>query len=297
MMESIDVREELERGELEGAADALSSYLSRVGRHRLLDRREEARLSGRIFRGKQGAWEELVRCNLRLVISIAKNYAGRGLELPDLIQEGNLGLMRAAQSFDSEFGTKFSTYATWWIKQSIGRALSNKSALIRVPVHAAEGERAVNGARSFLRERTGREPSNREIAAFLGRTPREVEEMLALRKTVVSSDLPVGNDDEGTLSDLLADDREPSTEESVLQEVMCRNLRELLLKLPDRERHVIERRYGLDGDPPATLEEIGVCIGVTRERARQIQGRALKRLRIEANRLRLRDFLQVQQVS
>jgi RNA polymerase primary sigma factor len=297
MLESMNLQEQSERHESEATVDALSSYLARVGRHRLLSRREEAALSEQIFRGEQDAWEELVRCNLRLVISVAKGYMGRGMELSDLIQEGNLGLMRAAQTFDSKFGTKFSTYATWWIKQSIGRAISNKASLIRVPIHAAEGERAVISAKNFLQTRIGREPTSREVAVFLGKSEREVEDLLALRKTVVSSDIPVGNDDEGTLSDLLSDESETSTEEWVLKDAMSRTLRDLVARLPERERYVVERRYGLDGKPPATLEQIGNSIGVTRERARQIQGGALKRMRIEANRLKLRDFLQVPQVS
>ncbi|TCJ15250.1 sigma-70 family RNA polymerase sigma factor [Rubrobacter taiwanensis] len=297
MLESPSPQEVPEREGQEAATDALSTYLARVGRHRLLSRREEAELSEQIFRGEQRAWEELVRCNLRLVISVAKGYTGRGLELSDLIQEGNLGLMRAAQTFDSKFGTKFSTYATWWIKQAIGRALANKSGLIRIPIHAAEGERAVMNARNFLQVRTGREPTSREIAAFLDKSEGEVKSLMALRKAVVSSDIPVGNDDEGTLCELLADESEVSTEEWVLKDAMSRTIRELVEKLPERERYVVERRYGLNGKSTATLEEIGRSIGVTRERARQIQSSALKRMRIEANRMKLRDYLQVRRSS
>src|ERR687885_784137 len=185
-------------------ADILGLYLSRARRHRILSREEEVALSTRIREGDETAWEELVECNLKLVISIARNYVGQGLEFADLIQEGNLGLMRAARSFDAAFGTKFSTYATWWIKQSIGRAISNKASLIRVPIHAVDKERTINGARNRIHATTGREPS------------------------------------------------------------------------------VIERRYGLDGGRCATLAEIGEELGVTRERARQIQNLALRKLRSHA---------------
>src|SRR5215213_2516185 len=165
---------------------ALGLYLSSSRRHRILSRREEATLSARILEGDEAAWEELVRCNLRLVVSIARGYTGRGLDFADLIQEGNLGLMRAARGFDADFGTKFSTYATWWIKQSITRAISNKASLIRLPVHAAEEERLLSGARKRLRAVTGREPSVGELSGYVGKSEREVTEALAARKTVVS---------------------------------------------------------------------------------------------------------------
>src|SRR5215212_3067377 len=175
-----------------GKSDVLRPYLSRAGRHRILSREEEAALSARIQEGDQTAWEELVRCNLRLVVSIARRYVGRGLDFADLIQEGNLGLMRAARGFDATFGTKFSTYATWWIKQAIARAISNKASLIRIPVHAADEERLVNGARDRLRAVIGREPSIEEPSGFVGKSAREVTDALAARKAVVSYDTPVG---------------------------------------------------------------------------------------------------------
>src|ERR671939_13858 len=162
-------------------ADILGLYLSRARRHRILSREEEVALSTRIREGDETAWEELVECNLKLVISIARKYVGRGLEFADLVQEGNLGLMRAARSFDAAFGTKFSTYATWWIKQSIGRALSNKASSIRIPVHFAEKERAVNGARNSLQSTTGRVPSVEELSEFLGKNPEEVMDTLTAR--------------------------------------------------------------------------------------------------------------------
>src|SRR5215208_2020720 len=155
-------------------SDVIRPYLSRAWRHRILSREEEAELSARIREGDQAAWEELVRCNLRLVVSIARRYVGRGLDFADLIQEGNLGLMRAARGFDAAFGTKFSTYATWWIKQAIGRAISNKASLIRLPVHAADEERVLNGARDRLQAAIGREPSMEELSGFVGKSVRDL---------------------------------------------------------------------------------------------------------------------------
>src|SRR5829696_1377248 len=189
-----------------GGSGVLGLYLSRARRHRILTRQEEADLAARISQGDEDAFEELVRCNLRLVVSIARRYVGgQGLEFVDLVQEGNLGLMRAARGFDASFGTKFSTYATWWIKQSIGRAIANKASSIRVPIHAASEERTVNGVRNHLQATTGREPSVEELSEFVGKSAREVANYLAVRKTVVSYDVPVGAEEDSSLSNLLAD--------------------------------------------------------------------------------------------
>ncbi len=275
-----------------GGTDVLGLYLARARRHRILSRREEAELCRRIGEGDETAWEELVRCNLRLVVSVARGYAGRGLEFADLIQEGNLGLMRAARGFDAKFGTKFSTYATWWIKQSISRAISNKAAMIRLPVHAADEERAVHGARSHLLTTTGREPTVEEVAGFVGKSARQVHDALSARKTVVSYDTPVGSEDDGgALSDLLADEAEADTETLFMETALKGLVRDLLDTLPERERYIVERRYGLAGGECATLEEIGREIGVTRERARQIQSAALRRLRSRALEADLESLL------
>ena len=272
---------------------ALGLYLSRARRHRILSRQEEAELSARIRQGDEAAWEELVRCNLRLVVSVARGYAGRGLEFADLVQEGNLGLMRAARGFDAAFGTKFSTYATWWIKQSISRAISNKAGLIRLPVHAADEERAVSGARAHLHSATGREPTVEELARFCGRSAREVSGALSARKTVVSYDVPVGTEEDSSLSNLLADENDEADVEGAYMEGALRGVvRDLLGSLPERERRIVERRYGLDGGRGATLEEIGREMGVTRERARKIQGAALRKLRARAMDSELDSFLE-----
>jgi RNA polymerase primary sigma factor len=274
-------------------SDILGLYLSRARRHRILSREEEAALSARIQEGDETAWEELVECNLKLVISIARRYVGQGLEFADLIQEGNLGLMRAAQSFDAAFGTKFSTYATWWIKQSIGRGISNKSSLIRIPVHAADQERIVNGARNHLQATTGREPSIEELSELTGKSAQEVTGTLTMRKSVVSYDVPVGSEEDGSLSDLIADEADADTENLFMEDVLKDSVHNLLAELSERERYVVERRYGLDGGRCATLGEIGEEIGVTRERARQIQNFAFRRLRSLALEDELESFLKM----
>jgi RNA polymerase primary sigma factor len=273
--------------------DVLGLYLSRARRHRILTRQEEADLAARISQGDEDAFEELVRCNLRLVVSIARRYVGgQGLEFVDLVQEGNLGLMRAARGFDASFGTKFSTYATWWIKQSIGRAISNKASLVRLPVHAAEEERLLSGARKRLRAVTGREPSVGELSGYVGKSEREVTEALAARKTVVSYDVAVGPEEDGSLSDLLPDETEADTEDLLMEDALKNSIHELLAKLPERERYVVERRYGLGGGECATLGEIGQEAGVTRERVRQIQNAALRKLRSLALEVELESFLE-----
>jgi len=275
----------------DGQSDVLGVYLSRARRHKILSRQEEAELSARISEGDEVAWEELVRHNLRLVVSVARGYVGRGLEFNDLIQEGNLGLMRAAWGFDAGFGTKFSTYATWWIKQSIGRAIANRASPIRIPIHAAEAERTVNGARNHLHSTTGREPSIEEISEFVGKSIQEVTSVLSTRKSVVSYDVPFGSEEDAPLSDLIPDDIQASAEDLCMEGALHSSVRGLLTTLPERERYVIERRYGLDGSGCATLAQIGQEIGVTRERVRQIQASALSRLRSRASQAELETFL------
>jgi RNA polymerase primary sigma factor len=291
------MEQRIERTEIPEKASAgpevLGLYLSRARQHRILSREEEAALAARIREGEEAAWEELVGCNLRLVISIARNYTGRGLEFTDLIQEGNLGLMRAARGFDADFGTKFSTYATWWIKQAIGRAIANKASSIRLPIHAAEQERILNSARNHLQTTTGREPSIEELGELLGKSPSEVHGTLTARKTVVSYDVSIGHEENGSLSDLLADESASETEDLFMEDTLKDSIRDLLETLPKRERYVVERRYGLDGGGCATLAEIGAGIGVTRERVRQIQRSALRRLRSRALDTELKSFLEL----
>jgi RNA polymerase primary sigma factor len=272
-------------------SDALGLGPSQAWQHRLLSRQEEAALAERIGQGDQDAWQDLVRHNLRLVVSIARRYSGQGLEFSDLVQEGNLGLMRAARGFDPSFGTKFSTYATWWIKQAMGRAVSNKASFVRLPVHAADQERLLNGARERLQAAMGREPTLEELSEQVGRSPREVREILGARKSVVSYDAPVGAGEEGTLSELLADEGESNAEELYMEDALKDSVHGLLAKLSQRERYVLERRYGLDGRGGTTLGKIGEEIGVTRERVRQIQNTALRKLRAAALGAELESYL------
>jgi RNA polymerase primary sigma factor len=267
-------------------------YLTRAGKHRILIREEEAALSVRIQEGDEAAWEELVQCNLRLVISIARRYLGQGIEFGDLIQEGNLGLMRAARRFDSAFGTKFSTYATWWIKQTISRAISNKASVIRIPVHAADRERIVNDARSQFQAKTGREPSIEELCEFTGKSAQEVRSVLTMRKAVVSYDIPVDADEKTSLSELLVDETEAYTEGMFMDHALKDSIRGLLEELPERQRYVVKRRYGLDGGECATLKDMGQELGVTRERVRQIQNAALHKLHLHALEVKLESFLE-----
>src|SRR5215210_844480 len=234
-------------GRNEAGSEVLGLYLTRARRHAILSRTQEANLSGRIRQGDESAWEELVESNLRLVVSVARGYLGRGLEFADLIQEGNLGLMRAARTFDAAFGTKFSTYATWWIKQSISRAISNKASTIRVPIPAAEKERIVNGARRRFQATTGREPSIEELSELTGKSAQEVTAALSVRKEVVSYDMPVSSNEEGSLSELLADETEAGTEGMFMDHAFKDSVQGLLAKLPERQRYVVKRRYGLDG--------------------------------------------------
>jgi RNA polymerase primary sigma factor len=279
---------------LSAEPSVLGLYLSQARRHRLLSRQEEAELAGRIAEGDEYAWELLVRHNLRLVVSIARRYAGQGLEFSDLVQEGNLGLMRAARGFDPSFGTKFSTYATWWVRQAIGRALSNKASFVRLPVHAADQERLVSAAHERLRAALGREPAVEELSEFVGKSPREVREILSTRKSVVSYDVAVGPEEDGTLSELLADEAEADAEELFMEDALKDSIHGLLAKLSERERRVVELRYGLDSDGRcATLGEVGEELGVTRERVRQIQNTALCKLRSAALGAELESFLRL----
>src|ERR671911_931351 len=222
------------RGHQSGEREIVDLYLARARRHRILSREEEATLAARIQEGEETAWEELVGCNLRLVISIARNYTGRGLEFTDLIQEGNLGLMRAARGFDADFGTKFSTYATWWIKQAIGRAIANKASSIRVPIHAAEQERILNGARNHLQTTTGREPSIEELGEFVGKSAQDIRTVLSTRKTVVSYDVPISSEEADSLSDLLPDEAETNVEHLFMEDALKDSVRSLLEILPER---------------------------------------------------------------
>src|SRR5687768_8950341 len=264
-----------------GHEDAVRTYLKSIGRVRLLTKEDEVRLAKRVEQNDMAAKNALIEANLRLVVSIAKRYSGRGLTLLDLIQEGNLGLIRAVEKFDWRRGFKFSTYATWWIRQAITRALADQSRTIRIPVHMVERMNKVSRARRALLQATGREPSAAEIAAKLdGLEEKQVEDILKLGQEPVSLETPVGGDDgDAALGDFIEDSTCQRPHETVAAQPRDHDLAEALEGLPWRERRVLELRYGLAGDGPMTLEDIGTEVGVTRERVRQIESKTLAKLK------------------
>jgi RNA polymerase primary sigma factor len=263
-----------------GADDAVRSYLKSIGRVRLLTKEDEVRLAKRVEANDMEAKNQLIEANLRLVVSIAKRYTGRGLTLLDLIQEGNLGLIRAVEKFDWRRGFKFSTYATWWIRQGITRALADQSRTIRIPVHMVERMNRVGRARRALIQKHNREPSAEEIAQAVEMTRAQVEDILELGREPVSLETPVGPaDGETRLADFIEDDASAAPIEVVSSTMRQRDLEAALRSLQWRERRVLELRYGLSSEEPMTLEAIGSEVGVTRERVRQIESKTLSKLK------------------
>ena len=264
-----------------GHEDAVRTYLKSIGRVRLLTKEDEVRLAKRVEQNDMAAKNALIEANLRLVVSIAKRYSGRGLTLLDLIQEGNLGLIRAVEKFDWRRGFKFSTYATWWIRQAITRALADQSRTIRIPVHMVERMNKVSRTRRALLQTTGREPSAAEIAAKLeGLDERQVGDILKLGQEPVSLETPVGGEEgDAALGDFIEDTLWQRPHETVAAQLRDHDLSKALEGLPWRERRVLELRYGLAGDGPMTLEDIGAEVGVTRERVRQIESKTLAKLK------------------
>jgi RNA polymerase primary sigma factor len=264
---------------VEPSLDCLRLYLRSIGSVDLLTADQEVDLAKRIERGDMVAKRHMVEANLRLVVSIAKSYLGRGLSFLDLIQEGSLGLIRAVEKFDYRRGYKFSTYATWWIRQAVTRALADKSRTIRIPVHMVEKlNRVVHVERSLV-QKLGREPEPGEIAAELGWSVRDVREVLRVSQMPVSLEKPVGDEDDSELGDFVADENTESPFERASDNLQREDVRRALAALPRRDREVLELRYGLDGHQPMTLEEVGEAFGVTRERIRQIENNTLKRLK------------------
>ncbi len=273
---------------VEPSLDSLRLYLRSIGRVELLTADQEISLAKRIERGDMVAKQHMVEANLRLVVSIAKGYLGRGLGFLDLIQEGSLGLIRAVEKFDYRRGYKFSTYATWWIRQAVTRAIADKARTIRIPVHMVEKLNRVTFVERQLVQRLGREPEPAEIAAELEITVRDVREILRVAQSPVSLEKPVGDEDESELGDFVADDSAVSPFEIATENLQREDVQRALDALPDRERQVIELRYGLRGREPLTLEEVGRAFGVTRERIRQLENNTLRKLKAlpEAQRLR-----------
>jgi RNA polymerase primary sigma factor len=264
---------------VEPSLDSLRLYLRSIGSVELLTAGQEVALAKRIERGDMDAKRHMVEANLRLVVSIAKSYLGRGLSLLDLIQEGSLGLIRAVEKFDYRRGYKFSTYATWWIRQAVTRALADKSRTIRIPVHMVEKLNRVVHVERNLVQRLGREPEPQEIAGELGWTAREVREVLRVSQMPVSLEKPVGDEDDSELGDFVADDNVQSPFETASDNLQRSDVQKALAVLPSRDREVLELRYGLNGRKPMTLEQVGEAFGVTRERIRQIENNTLKRLK------------------
>lgn len=278
---------------MEGAdiTDPVRQYLKTIGQVRLLTMEEEQKIAKRISEGDPEAKKELIEANLRLVVSIAKKYVGRGLPLLDLIQEGNIGLMKAVDKFEYEKGFKFSTYATWWIRQAITRAIADQAKTIRVPVHMVETINKVVRARRTLTQELGREPSNKEIAEMLGEDEDRVTEIMSFSQDPVSMEAPVGDEDDSHLGDFVQDSNALSPEENAIAEMRNKQISLAMKDLTDREQEVITLRFGLDGNQPHTLEEVGQMFHVTRERIRQIEAKALRKLGAPSRKRMLRDFL------
>ena len=274
---------------VEPSLDSLRLYLRSIGRVQLLTAEREVALAQRIERGDLVAKQEMVEANLRLVVSIAKGYLGRGLSFLDLIQEGSLGLIRAVEKFDYRRGYKFSTYATWWIRQAVTRAIADKGRTIRIPVHMVEKLNKVVHVERQLVQELGREPSPEEIARQLECTSREVREILRMAQQPVSLEKPIGEEEESELGDFVEDESAESPFETASTNLRKENVRKALDALPQREREVIEMRFGLTGARPYTLEEVGRAFNVTRERIRQIENHTLKKLESLPEAQRLRD--------
>ncbi len=273
------------------STDAIRSYLYEIGRIPLLTGDEEKILAKRIEKGDEEATQLLITANLRLVVSIAKKYSKSGLELLDLIQEGNIGLMRAVEKFDYTKGFKFSTYATWWIRQAITRAIADQARTIRVPVHMIETINKFNKVNNSLTTRLGRPPKDEEIAKEMDIELEKVAEIRKIKQNPTSLSTPIGEEKDSKLQDVIADDWSQSPEEYATAEYLKNQLKDILDTLQDRERRVLSLRFGLDDGVSRTLEEVGKEFGVTRERIRQIEAKALKKLKEKSTQQKLDDYI------
>jgi RNA polymerase primary sigma factor len=277
-----------------GAEDSIKLYLKEIGRISLLTAEQEIELAREIEKGGLGGEEakrKLVQANLRLVVSIAKKYLNRGLSFLDLIQEGNLGLIRAAEKFDYEKGYKFSTYATWWIRQGITRSLADKSRTIRVPVHMVETINRYKRVTRQLSVELGRKPTDNELAWALGVTPKKLKEIMNANKTPVSLETPLGKEEDSTLSDFIADENHCRPDVTSSERMLKAHIKELLIDLLPREAEVLKLRYGLEDGQARTLEQVGRIFNITRERVRQIEFKAMKKLREPAKFEKLEGYL------
>jgi RNA polymerase primary sigma factor len=287
--ERVEEAESDDRSEIEAPTDALQLFLKDIGRVDLLTAAQEVELAKRIERGDHRAKQAMIEANLRLVVSIAKRYRNQGLPFLDLIQEGTIGLVRAAEKFDYRKGFKFSTYATWWIRQAVARALADKARTIRMPVHVVEKLNKIVRSERALRAELGREPTAEEIARNLDFSPAEVEQIRRRAQTPVSLEKPVGDEEESEFGSFITDESAPLPDEAAETTLRRETLERILCKLSLREREVLILRYGLDGRHPRTLDEVGRTFSVTRERIRQIENQSLKKLRSFADAQTLRD--------
>ena len=271
--------------------DPVRMYLKEIGKISLLSLEEETELSKKIADGDEEAKNRLAESNLRLVVSIAKRYVGRGMLFLDLIQEGNIGLMKAVEKFDATKGYKFSTYATWWIRQAITRAIADQARTIRVPVHMVE---TINKLSRYQRQLTlelNREPTDEELAKKMNMGVDKVREIIKISQDPVSLETPIGEEDDSHLGDFVKDERSMSPEEYTIHELLKDEISDVLLTLTEREEQVLRLRFGLDDGSCKTLEEVGQMFGVTRERIRQIEAKALRKLRHPSRSRKLKDFL------
>lgn len=272
--------------------DPVRMYLKEIGRVDLLSAEEEIKLANRIEAGDEEAKRRLAEANLRLVVSIAKRYVGRGMLFLDLIQEGNMGLIKAVEKFDYRKGFKFSTYATWWIRQAITRAIADQARTIRIPVHMVETINKLIRVQRQLLQDLGREPTPEEIGEDMDLTPDKVREILKIAQEPVSLETPIGEEDDSHLGDFIEDQDATSPSEHAAYELLKEQLEDVLDTLTDREENVLRLRFGLDDGRTRTLEEVGKVFGVTRERIRQIEAKALRKLRHPSRSKRLKDFLE-----
>ncbi len=271
--------------------DPVKVYLKEIGRVPLLSPEEEIELSIKIVAGDERAKKRLSEANLRLVVSIAKRYVGRGMQFLDLIQEGNLGLIKAVEKFDYTKGFKFSTYATWWIRQAITRAIADQARTIRIPVHMVETINKVKKISSQLLHKNGHEPTAEEIAVELDMSPEKVREIMRVAQEPVSLETPIGEEEDSHLGDFIPDDEAPAPADAASHLLLKEQLRDVLSSLTPREEKVLSLRFGLEDGRPRTLEEVGKEFDVTRERIRQIEAKALRKLRHPSRSKKLKDFL------
>lgn len=272
--------------------DPVRMYLKEIGRVDLLSAKEEIELAKRIEEGDTIAKQELAEANLRLVVSIAKRYVGRGMSFLDLIQEGNMGLMKAVEKFDYEKGFKFSTYATWWIRQAITRAIADQARTIRIPVHMVETINKLVRIQRQLLQDLGREPTPEEIGAEMDLPTEKVRDILKISQEPVSLETPIGEEDDSHLGDFIEDNDATSPSDNAAYELLKSELEDVLDTLTDREENVLRLRFGLDDGRQRTLEDVGKVFGVTRERIRQIEAKALRKLRHPSRSKQLKDFLE-----